>query len=423
MTAGSSNETPGWTAGKPPESSPSDRRGVVRVLVADDDAGVRNAIANLISSQESLELVGLAADAEEAVRIGSRTHPDVALVDVNMPKGGGSRASRELRDLSPQTRVLALSGSADRDGVLQMLAAGAAGYMVKGASVDVVQAIMAASRGDGVIADEVAAGVIEELSDHLARRQERDESHRSKVRRIQEVIDERSFTTVFQPIFDLRAGTVAGVEALSRFSVDPSDTPDRWFNEAWSLGLGVDLELAAVAVALEAARKRPPELFLALNASPAVTTTSRFSELVSSQADAETLVVEVTEHAMVEDYGQLTRALDEVRRRGVRVAVDDAGAGYASLRHILQIRPDLIKLDVSLVSGIEHDRPKLALAAAMTSFAREMGTKVVAEGIETAAQLECLAALGVDYAQGYHLGRPTSTSPADIRSQPLSLST
>jgi EAL domain-containing protein (putative c-di-GMP-specific phosphodiesterase class I) len=126
----------------------------------------------------------------------------------------------------------------------------------------------------------------------------------------------------------------------------------------------------------------------------------------------------------VEDYGQLTSALDALRRRGVRVAVDDAGAGYASLRHILRIKPDLIKLDVSLISGIEHDRAKLALAAGITAFAREMGTMVVAEGIETAAQLECLAALGVDYAQGYHLGRPTSTSPGDIRSQePLPLST
>ena len=132
----------------------------------------------------------------------------------------------------------------------------------------------------------------------------------------------------------------------------------------------------------------------------------------------EALVVELTEHAVVEDYDILTRSLDLLRQMGVRVAVDDAGSGYASLRHILRVKPDLIKLDVSLIADIDHDRDKLALATGITSFAREVGIKVLAEGIETAAQLECVTTLGVDYAQGYHLGRPgplPSSDPFDSR--------
>lgn len=378
----------------------------VRVLIADDNEAVRRAMARLVSSRESLELVGLASDAGEAVRIGARTQPDVALVDVKMPNGGGVRAARELRECSPGTKVVALSGSADRDGVLQMLRSGAVGYLVKGANVDVVQGIMAASRGEGVISNEVAGDVIEELSDRLAVQDAQEESHRRRMERIEQLIKNRALSMVFQPILDLHSGAMAGIEALARFSDDAFRTPDLWFKEAWSLGLGVELELAALHMALEAGRARPPSLFLAVNISPDAATSPQFSEFLNAQAGTDDLVVELTEHAVVGDYDLLSRSLDAVRHKGVRIAVDDAGAGYSSLRHILQVKPDLIKLDVSLVAGIEHDRDKFALATGITSFAREVGTKVVAEGIETAAQLECVATLGVDFAQGYHLGRP-----------------
>jgi EAL domain-containing protein (putative c-di-GMP-specific phosphodiesterase class I)/AmiR/NasT family two-component response regulator len=389
------------------------KEGPVRVLVADDNESVRRTITRLVSSKTSLELVGVASDAEEAVEIGSRTQPDVALVDVEMPKGGGVRAARGLHECSPETKVVALSGSSDREGVLEMLRMGAVGYLVKGPNADVVQSIMAASRGEGVISNEVAADVIGELSDRLALQHEQEESHRQKVRRIERIIEDRALTIVFQPVLDLHSGAMAGVEALARFSAEPSRTPDRWFEEAWSLGLGLDLELVAAVMALEAARTRAPQVFLAVNVSPEAAISPRFLEFLSARDAIATLVIELTEHAVVEDYDVLTRSLDRFRNMGMRVAVDDAGAGYASLRHILRIKPDLIKLDVSLIAGIDRDRDKLALATGLTSFAREVGTKVVAEGIETAAQLECVARLGVDYAQGYHLAIPGPLPAAD----------
>jgi EAL domain-containing protein (putative c-di-GMP-specific phosphodiesterase class I)/AmiR/NasT family two-component response regulator len=379
---------------------------LVRVMIADDNEALRRALARIVSKKSSLELVGLAGDAEEAISVALETQPDVALVDVQMPKGGGVRAAREILEGSPDTKVVALSGSSDREGVMEMLRSGAAGYLVKGSDVDVAQSILAASRGEGVLSNEVAKDVIGELSDRLTVQHDQEESLRLRGDRIARLIEERSFAIVYQPIRDVRTGILAGVEALARFPVEPFRTPDVWFDEAKAVGLGPDLELAAVSMALENATRRPRGTYVSVNVSPDVAISERFVDLVTTHGRSGPLVVELTEHDVVEDYDALTAALTLMRERGLRVAVDDAGAGYASLRHILIVKPELIKLDVSLVAGIDQDRNKFALGTGITSFAREAGAKVVAEGIETAAQLECVAELGVDFGQGNYLGLP-----------------
>ncbi len=287
-----------------------------------------------------------------------------------------------------------------------MLRNGAVGYLVKGGNVDVVQSILAASRGEGVLSNEVAADVIGELSGRLSLQHDQEESDRQKVERVERLISERAFKIAYQPILDVRAGTLAGVEALARFSVEPARTPDLWFEEAKAVGLALDLELAAILMALENARRRPRGAYVAVNASPEVALSSRLFDVMTAHGGEGRLVLELTEHDVVEDYDALTIALAPIRERGIRIAVDDAGAGYASLRHILLLKPDLIKLDVSLVADIDHDPNKFALGTGITSFAREVGTKVVAEGVETAAQLDCVAKLGVEFAQGNYLGRP-----------------
>jgi EAL domain-containing protein (putative c-di-GMP-specific phosphodiesterase class I)/CheY-like chemotaxis protein len=377
----------------------------IRVLVADDDEGIRRSIARLLSRSVGLDLVGSAADAEEAVELGSRTHPDVALVDVRMPKGGGVRAARELHECTPETKVVALSGHADRAGVLEMLSTGAVGYLLKGADVDLVQGILAASRGEGVLANEVAADVIGELGGRLARQRQDEESERLRAERIERIIDERDFQILFQPVVDLHSGRMVGVEALARFLAEPYRTPDLWFKDAWNLGLGLDLELAAVLMALDSAQ-RLPDVIVALNVSPLAVRSSRLRDALL-QSDR-SLVIELTEHAVVEDYDVLIDALAPLRQHGIRVAVDDAGAGYASLRHVLHVKPDFIKLDISLISNIGEDRNKRSLAESICSFARESGVKLIAEGIETQTELECVTALGVDFGQGFLLAKPGS---------------
>jgi EAL domain-containing protein (putative c-di-GMP-specific phosphodiesterase class I) len=131
-------------------------------------------------------------------------------------------------------------------------------------------------------------------------------------------------------------------------------------------------------------------------------------------APLDRLVLELTEHEQVEDYEALNAALLPARRRGLRLAVDDAGAGYASMRHWLLLKPDLLKLDLSLVRDVDSDAAKRALCLAIITFAHTTGMQVVAEGIETRRELATIRALGADYAQGYLLQRPAPLDELDL---------
>ncbi|HWB23693.1 MAG TPA: EAL domain-containing protein [Gaiellaceae bacterium] len=219
--------------------------------------------------------------------------------------------------------------------------------------------------------------------------------------------DESAFGMVFQPIVTLPGRKVVGAEALARFKGVPKRPPNTWFEEAAAASLGVDLELAAVEKALNGLEDFPAALYLSINLSPATLVDPRFRDLVSS-ADPSRLVLELTEHHRVGDYDRLARAMDKLRADGMRVAIDDAGAGFASLRHILRLRPDFIKLDMSLIREINLDKSKQALAASLISFAEKSDATIIAEGIETAEELSALVMLGVGFGQGMFLGKPAS---------------
>lgn len=217
--------------------------------------------------------------------------------------------------------------------------------------------------------------------------------------------DEDAFGMVFQPIVTLSGREIVGAEALARFAGPPTQPPNSWFEEAAAVSLGVDLELVAVEKALDGMLDFPPEVYLSVNVSPATLVDPSFRRLVS-RADPSRLVLELTEHHRVADYDCLAKALDEVRASGMRMAIDDVGAGFASLRHILKLRPELIKLDLSLIREINLDQSKQALAASLISFAEKSGATIIAEGIETAQELSTLVRLGVGYGQGLFLGCP-----------------
>lgn len=226
--------------------------------------------------------------------------------------------------------------------------------------------------------------------------------------RIRAMIDENKMLTAFQPIKNLAAGHIIGAEALTRFVSEDGSGPDYWFEEAASVGLSEDLEIAALEVALKAAMGLPSSIYVALNASPATCLDPLLPEILERSGLAlERIVLELTERLEVEDYCPLVAALEPLRRRGLRIAIDDAGSGFASMRHVLHIRPDIIKLDRSLIAGIDDDEGRQALGAAMAEFARRLGASVVAEGIETEAELAAVTELGLTAGQGYLFGRPT----------------
>lgn len=219
---------------------------------------------------------------------------------------------------------------------------------------------------------------------------------------------------IYQPVVTLDRLDVVGYEALSRFPVG-SPSPTEWFRATSAAGLGTDLELRALANAVRALPHIPG--YLAVNVSPATVRTPGFARQLAA-LPLERLVLELTEHEQIHDYASVTESLRPLRAEGLRIAVDDAGAGFASMAHILALVPDLIKLDISLVRHIDVDVPRQAMAAALTAFAVTTGAGVIAEGVETAAELECLRSLGIGYGQGYHLGRP---APLPVAGGPSSV--
>lgn len=213
--------------------------------------------------------------------------------------------------------------------------------------------------------------------------------------------------SVGQPIVDLTTGAVRGVEALARFP--DGGSPERWFAEAVQAGRGVELELLAVRRALELVPHLPDGVYLSLNASPRSMADPALAELLAGgPLPLSRVVLELTEHEEVVRYDALTDVLAPLRAAGMRLAVDDVGAGYASFRHVLQLRPDIIKLDRSLVRGIDVDGASRAVVTAIALVALEVGAAITAEGVETAAELDTVLTLGVDCAQGYLIGRPGS---------------
>jgi len=210
---------------------------------------------------------------------------------------------------------------------------------------------------------------------------------------------EPDFRLVYQPIVHLDTGDIAGVEALCRFGDGRS--PERWFQECEHLDLAAVLDLAIIERAID---ELPllPDGYLSINLSPSTLRDPRLSDLLlSPKISADRIVVEVTEHARVADYLEAQRVLGALRRAGVRVAVDDAGAGYSTFRHILQLRPDIIKMDQSITRDIDTDPARRALATALVIFAGEVGASVVAEGVETEAELRALAETGIYRGQGF----------------------
>nr|WP_277399865.1 EAL domain-containing protein [Pseudoxanthomonas sp. LH2527] len=231
------------------------------------------------------------------------------------------------------------------------------------------------------------------------------QEHEAKVERITSVLELGQPHIVYQPIYRSSTRRIVGVECLSRFDLEPRRTPDVWFAEAREIGLGVRLELNAILSALDGLRGVAGDFYVALNVSPQTLISGGIDGYIDD-IDPRRVVLEITEHSLVDDYGLLNERLGPLREAGVRIAVDDAGAGYASMRHVLAIHPDIIKLDLSLTRGIDSDSPRRALAAALIEFARQTQSRVVAEGVESASELAALQALGVDDVQGYHLARP-----------------
>lgn len=220
-------------------------------------------------------------------------------------------------------------------------------------------------------------------------------------RRIQSVLNiGDTLRIVFQPIVELGTLRVVGYEALSRFD---SDRPaNEWYAEAQAVGLGVELEMLAIS---RAVADPPPQGYLSVNVSPSTLASDAFREFLDERMWGR-LVVELTEHVGIDDYASLDDTVTRLRDRGGRLAVDDAGSGYASMRHVVSLCPDIIKIDRSLIASMDRDSGRRELARSLSRFARSTGASVVAEGIERPEEYDTCRQVGIDCGQGYLFGAP-----------------
>ncbi|MGE4364468.1 MAG: EAL domain-containing protein [Mycolicibacterium sp.] len=221
---------------------------------------------------------------------------------------------------------------------------------------------------------------------------------------IRRVLAERDFEVVFQAVHDAATGKVVGVEALARFPCEPF-RPDAFFQQAAQLGLDIELETAIVRRVLSMIPQLPDDVFVAMNISPAAALAAPWHELLVD-VDPSRIVLEITEHVAVGNYGALDDALESCRARGMRIAVDDVGAGFASFSHVLELTPEFVKIDQSITRHIDVDDARRRLAQAIAEFAGQIGATVIAEGVESQGELDAVVAAGITWAQGFCLSRP-----------------
>jgi EAL domain-containing protein (putative c-di-GMP-specific phosphodiesterase class I) len=341
----------------------------------------------------------------------ANAEPDLVLLDLHMPHIDGIEF---LRRMHARQRghgfvpVLVLTADSAADALKNVLRAGANDFLSKPIDLDELLLRVQNLLSIRLCYQELVchnAALARELRTRVHVDDRRAADRTRVIRATRDVIERGGPSMVFQPFVDLTTGLPLGVEALARFGTEPRRGPDQWFNDAAAVGLGAELELSALEAALSQRVQLHPSWVLAVNVSPSTLFTPQFSELVRD-IDVRGISFEITEHQPIDDYQALRLITDDLHQRGAHITVDDAGAGYASLRHILKLHPDVIKLDISLTRGIDGDPVKYALASSLLRFAEQVSAEIIAEGIETERELDVLRELGIHAGQGFYLGGP-----------------
>ena len=390
-----------------------------RIVVVDDHSLNVALVLRVLSQAGYTEVQGF-TDPMDALEACRDWDPDLVLLDLYMPHIGGVEFLQTLRSRMSATDfvpVLVLTADESNAAVKAALSAGANDFVTK--PIDVNEILL---RVRNLLTIRLCHRELKQHNNSLAAALQTYRSsdqalaaaRQLKIAAIERIMLCGGPRMVFQPIVKLASGLVVGVEALARFDEDPPRGPDVWFEEAATTGLGVELEITAMVAALQSLDSLPDGQYMAVNVSPPTLCSETFTPTLTGWP-LDRVVVELTEHHVIEDYDLVIETMNDLRTRGARLAVDDTGAGFASLKHILKLAPDVIKLDLHLVRDIDSDPAKRALTAALVRFAADIGALVTAEGIESSAELDTLRDLGVEYGQGYYLGRPGKIDDLTVR--------
>lgn len=379
-------------------------------VFAIDDNNTNLELLNALLTRAGLRKVYTSNDPIDALSRLDEIDPDLILLDLHMPQLDGYAVLSRLavRAAGAYLPVLVLTADATPEATKRALDLGARDFLTK--PFDATEVIL---RVRNLLETRYLYQTLRssnitlrnKIKDYEQVERAESEAWQLEHETIEDVIRRNAIEMVFQPVFDLESKSIVGAEALARFPGQRDYSPDRWFITAATVGLGYDLEVAAVRAALLALDVLPKSAFLAVNVSPATLVQPDFLQLFSPEI-CPRIVLELTEHVQIEDYGAISAVVGAFRESGARLAVDDVGAGYAGFRHLLGVNPDIIKLDISLTRGINLDPSRRALATALVSFALETGRKIIAEGVETPEELEVLKQLKVDWGQGFGLARP-----------------
>ncbi len=368
-----------------------------RTILVIDDNKANVLLMTTLLRQHGLTRVHASTDSRQAAAALADVRPDLVILDLHMPFVDGFTVLDQVRAFAAGRYLPVIVMTADTTLTTRnrALKQGAQDYLVK--PIDTVEAALRIANlletVDLYESSRPSGGVLLTADERAAATEQ-----------VRSIIEEDAVDLVFQPVVDLESLQVVGREALSRFP-GQSGGPSAWFATAASVGLGVDLEQHVITKALSYLGRLAPTTFLAVNVSPATLLRRSHAELFPT-SEHHRLVVELTEHERVEDYQAIQRAFAPLREQGCRLAADDLGSGVANLKHLIRLQPDIIKLDISLIAGIDTSPEQRALVRALVGFADEVGSRVIAEGIERPTELEVLRALGVPWGQGYLLGRP-----------------
>ncbi|MGH2680730.1 MAG: EAL domain-containing protein [Actinomycetota bacterium] len=386
----------------------SDEASPIRVLVADDEETVVDVLRALIGSDASLRFVGAAHNAEDAIELSVRERPDVVLLDVRMPGGGGLRATREITRRCSPTKVVALSAHEDADTVIGMISAGASAYVPKGDSTDKILRTIHRTIDSGYVADEETPQ-ISPISPMLPRRTQQSMA-------VAKAILEGAITAEFEPIADLSSGRIVGLAARPSVATLPLRSYDTWLADAEAADLLADVELAAFRASLRAFQLIPEDLFLEFDVTQSTAADGRFRRAIRRPvASRIALGFSPLSSTDVPALGAADTGgiLATLRARGVRIVSRDSGPGLASLRHLSLFAPELVRLDETLVNALHHSFSGHSLVAAVAACASEVGARVIAPGVTSHEQVHELRNLGVDLVQGPLVGEPIPPSELD----------
>jgi EAL domain-containing protein (putative c-di-GMP-specific phosphodiesterase class I)/CheY-like chemotaxis protein len=379
-----------------------------KVLVVDDNQSNTALVSRVLRRAGLLDVVE-AQDPTTVAAILETVEPDLVLLDLRMPVMNGFEVLEVIQRHAGNyyLPVIVITADDSHESVERALAMGAHDFVRK--PFDTTELVL---RVRNLLANRTAylelrrnrawlkarLGLFEPELANLAG--DPDDARRE----IRRVIEDDIVRIALQPIVDMRTGEPYAAEALARFPNQPFAHSGVWFAAALEVGLTPELEIACARKALALLPDLPAGTSMAVNFSPSTVIDSLPEKLGDVAWDR--VVIELTEHVPVDSYALLNEALAPLRAQGAKVAVDDTGAGFASLRHILDLAPDIIKIDIGITRGVDTDPSRAAIAAMLIGFGERTGIRVVAEGVETAGERDAMLALGAVYGQGYLFGRP-----------------